>query len=227
MDRAFDWRKIYGVIFDIDGTLYSQKTMRFKMSVQLLRHYLLRPHKINDILILSRYRKIREMLADNKDKDFYEKQFSMVAGEFNTSEEYVKDLVDDWILDKPLKYINDCRFPEIIDFINALHRNNIKTAALSDYPAGKKLHALKLPIKIFLDENFCLKPDPSGLIKLLFSMKIEPSECLFIGDRHDRDGACAGAVGMPYLIKGRKNRPDEFSSYMDLKNEVENCYART
>ena len=48
------------IIFDLDGTLYFQKSFRKKMICFLLLHLLNNPKAILDILIVWKYRVIRE-----------------------------------------------------------------------------------------------------------------------------------------------------------------------
>jgi FMN phosphatase YigB (HAD superfamily) len=47
-----------------------------------------------------------------------------------------------------------------------------------------------------------------------------PAEaCLYIGDRDERDGACARSLGVHYLLKTRRAAPDRrwtFHRYDDL-----------
>lgn len=224
MSRHFDWRHIRSVFFDVDGTLYCQKRLRRYMSIQLFFYYIKRFNKINDIYILYKFRKYRELIAKNNIPNFQKKQYETVAVQCHTSIEHVMKLVDFWIMKKPLSYIFNCRFPYILEFINALHSYNIKTIAFSDYPAKEKISALELPIQILPEEIVCLKPNPYGLQKIIWDMNLISNRCVLIGDRYDRDGECAKAVGMPYLLKNNKDDSSGFRSYKELKNELEKCF---
>jgi len=64
-----------------------------------------------------------------------------------------------------------------------------------------------------------LKPDPKGLIVAASSLNTPVKECLFIGDRDDKDGECARRAGMPYLILNRRRRnysPNSFNTFTEI-----------
>jgi len=46
----------------------------------------------------------------------------------------------------------------------------------------------------------CLKPNPKGLTAILHQLSLSPKDCLFVGDRDEKDGLCARQVGMDFLI---------------------------
>jgi len=49
-------------------------------------------------------------------------------------------------------------------------------------------------------------------------MEESPENCLFIGDKMERDGDCAQRLGMPFLILNEKTSPEKhfFSNYLEL-----------
>jgi HAD superfamily hydrolase (TIGR01549 family) len=93
-------------------------------------------------------------------------------------------------------------------FFEALARRGIKIGIFSDYPIEDKMAMLGLhadascySLERDIDR---LKPQTAGLQKLVEKMGLNGSECLFIGDRDSRDGACARRFGMPFLLcRGR------------------------
>ena len=56
-------------IFDVDGTLYSQKNVRIKMFFRLVRFYGLRMHRLKELHALYCFRKLREK-EDCRNKNF-------------------------------------------------------------------------------------------------------------------------------------------------------------
>ena len=50
-----------GFIFDIDGTLYSQKAMRMKMLKRLLFFYAVRPNRLKELFALKSF--FEEMIS--------------------------------------------------------------------------------------------------------------------------------------------------------------------
>ena len=73
----------------------------------------------------------------------------------------------------------------------------------SDYPVNEKISAIDFtPEHTFYSNDElikCMKPNPIGLKNILKSLNLKPDEVLYIGDRDDRDGLCAEAVGVEYL----------------------------
>ena len=59
--RSIRWDQIQGVIFDLDGTLYSQPRMRMLMVKDMLLYYMLHPASIGQVRILFHFRRIREL----------------------------------------------------------------------------------------------------------------------------------------------------------------------
>jgi len=55
-----------------------------------------------------------------------------------------------------------------------------------------------------------LKPHPAGIESIMLAQQLSSDECLFIGDRDDRDGECARRVGMPYLLRRGDRHPSLF-----------------
>lgn len=224
MNRTFNWRSIKFVFFDIDGTLYCKNKMRKFILKKLLSYYLLRIHKIKDLYVLYKFRKYREWISEKGSPDFETEQYSIVAEKCHTSSGYVKELVDLWIMKRPLPYLLRCRFPDILVFIKTLHNYNIKTFSFSDYPAKEKILSLELPIQVSNEKIFCLKPSSYGIMNILKSRCIDPIDCVLIGDRLDRDGECAKNIGMHFLIKDHINNANGFRTYTELKNELDESY---
>ena len=69
-----------------------------------------------------------------------------------------------------------------------------------------------------------LKPAPQGLLHVADKLGLAPSECLFIGDRQELDGACAEQAGMPYLIVD-KQPFDRFTFYHTLESQASTAFA--
>ena len=96
-------------------------------------------------------------------------------------------------------------FPGVIDFLNSLKSHNIKCAVISN--------DTKKGIESFLSfnnlesrftkswscEDYPSKPDPNAVKELCKKIKIEPSECLLIGDS-DSDMQMANLAGIGLSI---------------------------
>ena len=198
--ESIDWTQIKLVIFDVDGTLYDQKALRRRMSLDLLRYVMMRPWRVKDLLIIQRFRKQREALAHREVHPIDPRQYDLghIADESTT-----KALIHRWIHTRPLKYLTDCTYPKARLLWTALDKKKIKTAVLSDYPVTEKLAAMGIrcahPYTSEASAINVLKPHPKGIIYVLDDLGIPPDKALYIGDRTEVDGEAARRAGVAYL----------------------------
>ena len=201
------------IIFDLDGTLYDQNRLRRRMFLELLLQVFRDRRFIREIYTLYCFRKNRELLSENGDDDgcLEHRQYAEVADELGLNIGDVRAVVQEWICDKPLGHIGACIYPGAKELFDLLTKRGIKIAVFSDYPCRDKLDALDLPV----DEMVCstetevdrFKPNPKGLLLAAEKLSTPIQNCLFIGDREDRDGECAKRVGMPYFILSQRSTP--------------------
>ena len=133
-------------------------------------------------------------------------------------------MVREWMFLRPLPYLTLCRYPGVLEIFSLLKIRGIPVAIFSDYPANEKIKALGIgkPDVIVCatdSEVDRLKPHPKGLIVAAKKLKVNINQCLYIGDRDDKDGQCARRAGMPYLILNRNKRTrnaDGFGSFEEL-----------
>lgn len=202
------WKKIRGVIFDVDGTLYDQRRLRMMMLPELGRYIFQNKHAIRNIKIISHFRRTREELASNEADNVFQRQLIIPANYLSVPPQLIEELVDEWIYRRPLKYMLACRFPLVDTFFEALRVRGTKIGIFSDYPVEKKLAALGLradatcySLEPGLDR---LKPQTLGLETIVNRLSLDKSDCVFIGDRDSHDGKCARLFGMPFLLcRGR------------------------
>lgn len=62
------------VIFDMDGTLYFQSPVRLCMAVSLGLYYMIHPYKIKELMVLKKFRKMREQGRFSDTIDFEMRQ---------------------------------------------------------------------------------------------------------------------------------------------------------
>jgi predicted HAD superfamily phosphohydrolase YqeG len=114
-------------------------------------------------------------------------------------------IIDFWMQEKPLPYIRLFRDKKLLQFMQILKHKGIKIVVYSDYPLDKKIEALS-PFQA--DYCFCasdepirrLKPDSRGINHIITVLDMPVEQMVFIGDRYSKDGKCAEAVGMDYII---------------------------
>ncbi len=176
----------------------------------LAGHLVQKRHFIRDIHVLYSFRKRREILSsDDSDLGCLEnRQYLEVAHELGMNVDEVKLVVNDWIFEKPLNYLAACIYPGVKDLFSLFMKNKLKIGIFSDYPSHSKLKTLDLhadAVVCATDENVDrFKPHPKGLLVAAAELGVPVVNCLFIGDRDEKDGECARRAGMPYLILSRR-----------------------
>jgi len=197
------------VIFDVDGTLYRQKGLRRRMLVELLRSALVSSRTREDIRILKRFREDRESLAEVVESGFEEAQYRVPAEALGIDPERVRQAVERWIYERPLRHLRRHRLPGIEDWLAQLRSAGVRLGVYSEYPAQEKLEALGLTFDAVVastdPEVDAFKPNPKGLEIALQCLGCDPSRALFVGDRDDRDRPCAEAAGVAFLKVGNES----------------------
>ena len=196
--------KYKAVIFDVDGTLYHLKKMYRIMFWEIINYYFYHPQNFREINIIIDFIKEREKHALEVVDDVENAQYEWTAIKHKISQQEVRELVERWIFQVPLKHIYSCRRIEVIDLFNKLIIHGIPTGIFSDYPSKAKLKELGLSTQCIVsstDPNVGkLKPDPKGLLLAANILGVSVEDCLLIGDRDDRDGESARRAGMEYFI---------------------------
>lgn len=197
--------KTKAVIFDVDGTLYNQKKLRTLIAKKILLHYLIRPHRFNDLEIIHHFRRERENNHSKPVVDLAEEQYLWAADKAGVPVSKVKEVIDLWIFQKPLQCLPACVYDGVRELFAHLAEHGIARIIFSDYPALDKIKAMGLEADGFIcatdSEINCLKPHPRGLEIIMKRWSLSPEQLLFIGDRDDRDGECARRAGVPYLLR--------------------------
>lgn len=217
-----DWRGIGLVVFDVDGTLYDQRCLRPRMIGELLSHCFRHPTDLRVLRLIAEFRRCREQLAEAEAEGVDELQFQLPAERLGMEPSTVRRTLESWMLERPLRYLAACRFPDVERFFAALRAADVTVAVLSDYPAGDKLAALGLQADLLVSavdpKVDRLKPHPRGLQRVLELSRCEADQAVLIGDRDDRDGESARRAGVRYLLKvpdDRRGGPF-FRGYADL-----------
>lgn len=227
-------------IFDLDGTLYYQKPFRIRMALYLMTYILTHPFSLKDVLIIKKYREIREkwdIISDNslgnngkeKSDDFENddnqvsldmQQYSYVASKMSVSAERVEKAVNFFMLKAPLSLLPNYTDEILKQYINKLKSENKKIVIYSDYPVEDKIKALGISAESYYtssDENIgIMKPDGKGIQVILSENNISAADAVMIGDRYEKDGLCAKANNVDYLILS-SSKKERNITYRDLK----------
>lgn len=207
--------RIRAILFDLDGTLYRQRSLRALMGAELLtlavRNPMAAPRRWR---ALSEYRKAQEGLRRVNGQALSTRhtaadQIAAAATKARVPHGEVQSLVDEWMMQRPLKYLPFCRMSGLIPLLDFCDRSQLRLGVLSDYPAAAKLRALGVegrfsPVLCSTDPEIgVFKPHPRGFLVACHRWGLTPREVLVVGDRSDVDAAGAAAAGMPCAVIGK------------------------
>ncbi|MFA4870520.1 MAG: HAD family hydrolase [Pedobacter sp.] len=219
-----NWGELELVIFDVDGTLYDQKKLRKKMMLALFLHYLMRPWRYKELLILYHFRQEREKRHGYQSDDLQTEQYLWVLSKVNVSLSRIKRVIDYWIFNYPNKYLKTCKYPGLEQFFEELKKKNIRTAIYSDYESEQKLKSMNIAVDLIVSSTDiyvnAFKPIPIGLNYIITKLKIKNSNCLFIGDRKELDGECAARASIPFFLINKNNTDKLY--YNRLSDQLRN-----
>ena len=207
------------VIWDLDGTLYFQQEFRLKMAMVLLKKLFLRPSKWKELIVILKYRQVREnWVASDSGDDMEMRQYVRTASKCGIQPEEVKRIIIHWMHEEPLKHLLPYRDEEAVIRIKEMQKQGILNVVYSDYPTKDKLKALE----IWVEGSFaasdkeigCMKPNPKGIEYILQKYKVDKKDAIMVGDRMEKDGEAAIAAGVDYLIlkRKRKDRKKQYCS---------------
>jgi FMN phosphatase YigB (HAD superfamily) len=102
--------------------------------------------------------------------------------------------------------------PEVMELIEEAKAKGLKLVIYSDYGCVvEKMEALGIDPKPFYmlvaaPQLGALKPSEPCVRRLLEMVDADPKTTLFVGDRDDKDGASARAVGAKFLMIGNHDK---------------------
>ena len=205
--------QLKALIFDLDGTLYRQDSLRRAMAVRLVRAHLGRPRLgMRTARVLTAYRQAQERLRDFQSVSSYSgdlvaAQLQLTCEQTQAPPDFVSGCVSRWMETEPLPLLASRIQPGVVDLLSAARARGLKLAVLSDYPAEAKLRALgvdgwfDLVLSAQSPQVGVFKPHPRGIQVALDLFGLSPCQCAYIGDRADVDGAAAEAAGVyPYIL---------------------------
>jgi FMN phosphatase YigB (HAD superfamily) len=201
-------------IFDLDGTLYDQRKLRFRILIQLLIRFLCFKMSLKEFRIISSFRKQRENHKGYNSITLENDQFIWSSRELGIPVNKVQATIEKFMYKLPLKYIKDALYPDVVEFIEILKTRGYNIAIYSDYTVDEKIEALGLTAdKTFCstdDTIHCLKPDKKALLTICNYFDCETKDAIYFGDREDTDGESANRAGIKFIkidiAKARKGK---------------------
>lgn len=202
-------RALKAVLFDVDGTLYTQSRLRALMALELMTLPLAAPSKAAiQWRTLAAYRRAQETLRCEVGPVNLRTQMATTAARAGVPVREVERLVEEWMFQRPLKYLPYCEQAGLRRVLDLLERRAVRTGVLTDYPATSKLRAMGLanrfsPVLCTTDPEIGrFKPDPAGFLAACARWQLPPENVLMVGDRVEVDAAGAAAAGMASVIIG-------------------------
>jgi HAD superfamily hydrolase (TIGR01509 family) len=207
--------QIDAIVFDVDGTLYRQRTVRATMLGRLLRECVLRPRAgVGTVRVLRAYRRAQEQLRENDAPHASgargaAAQLALAAERTGMPAPAVAATVARWMEQEPLPLIARAVLPGLESFLAQAANRGLRLGVLSDYPAQSKLEALGIAGRFEVvvcaqdPEVGVFKPDPRGLLLALDRLGVPPERALYVGDRPEVDGVTARRAGVSAVIVGR------------------------
>lgn len=191
--------EIDAVAFDIDGTLYPNFSLYWRMIPFFMAHY-------RFMTAFGRVRKdIRRWQRANPGqfhRDFFLWQASLMveelgAGTPETEKERIHRLLyDGW---KPV-FERVKPFPHVAGCFDAFRADGLKLGILSDFLPSQKGSVWNLAprcdVVLGSEETGALKPSPVPFLALARALDVPPDRILYVGNSVSSDVRGASAVGM-------------------------------
>ena len=202
------------VIFDLDGTLYSLRLLKWKMAWKNRRHFKFIRH-------LNPTRKALRHYDFGESKTFYRHYFEL----FEKNAKEKAQVIENWYFFQYYPHFigllkHYTPRPGVIDVLKHLQSQSIKTGLLSEYAfIDERLTALGIDpaffkVRLNCEDIGALKPHSKAFQRTAQELKVAPQACWYIGDRQDTDGEGARAAGMKATII------DGASSWTEVKKRI-------
>ena len=201
--------KYRAVAFDIDGTLYPSLGLYLGHIGFGLRNY----------RVLTNFSSVRHVLhslaMDEGERrslprdlgGFRSLQASLLAKRCGMGEGEARDWAERVMYGELESFFDKIElFPGVEEALASLSAAGLRLAALSDFPAPKKLDAIGISrffeVAMSSEESGMLKPAPEPFLDLAARLRLEPKEILYVGNSPSLDIAGAHGVGMDAALRG-------------------------
>lgn len=200
------------IVLDMDGTLYYQRGMQILMCLEMGAFAVMHPFSLWKLKTISVFRKIRESWEFTTESDgtelgersLLERQYELTAGEIDRSEEDVQRIIEEWMFERPLKYLCYTADTKLLAWVGKWKRAGKKVVVYSDYPVRRKCEILKVEADALFSSDEMnigeMKPSVKALEVICGEFGIEPNDILVVGDRMSKDGKMAETFGCEYVI---------------------------
>jgi FMN phosphatase YigB (HAD superfamily) len=188
------------VIFDLDGTLYTVRLMRLRMTVALR----------SSLGLLRQLGPSRRALRGAELADGAAVRGALhaeLARRAGTTAERAEAWYEGSFMPAFVELLrrHGRVRPGLVALLEGVRRRGVRTAVVSDYGrVSERLVALRIDPALFDDlvaaeDHGVLKPSGIPLTAVVRRWDLPPSDVIAVGDREDLDAASARAAGMEFL----------------------------
>jgi len=213
-DRLIFDPPVLAVLFDLDETLCRTSVYFLwrilALGIQSLRQGPMAPIRL--LRLLRTFRQVRESFRGTVCvPGLRHVQFELTAQRLGVPVEEVDGVVRPLIYENRYEGLAAYCEPSLPSTLRSLKDSGYKLGVLSDYPTQAKLAGMGLgefgwDVLLSGDEVEALKPQPTLFQRALTTLKIEPNQALYVGDRPDTDVEGARALGMRSCLVRRWGR---------------------
>ncbi len=204
---------IKAVIYDLDGTLYQRKGIKFHFAYIFI-------FKLKLMLSFLKIRKNiegQDFGSMSKLQKYQVSQLSMLSNKTEEeSKKFIEYFMQQFVFILKKYYQTEKQMAASINFFKM---QNIPLICLSDYLLIKeRLTAIGMNPNIFSlirssEEYGALKPSSKSFLAIADELQIAPANILVIGDRYDTDGEGAEKSGMQFV-----KYPENFNQINNIVN---------
>ena len=200
-------KTIKAVAFDLDGTLYPNYRLYYRLFPQVFLHPFFSKAFMKVRRQLHCSVKPGEMAAP--DRSFYEKQLSLLASMIKKDRESTRQKLDRLIYGNLEKHFSRIKlFPGVKETLAAFRSAELRLAVLSDFPPMQKIELLGLSsffdCTLSTEETGYLKPSGIPFAALADALKLKPENILYVGNspRFDAEGAVSSGMKAALIRRG-------------------------
>src|ERR1035438_9176898 len=135
-------RIVRAMVFDMDGTLYSQPSLRARMAGTMVRAICSNPRKqMRVIRFLTAYREAQEHLrrSTTPEGNLATRQLEVACARSKTSQTEALEYLQQWFDRASLKHLTRLVNEDVTRFLKQAKASGLALGVYSDYPATQKL----------------------------------------------------------------------------------------
>jgi len=188
------------IIFDCDGVMFDSQQANVNFYNHILSHFVLPPLKDKDVEFVH-----MNTVVESLNHIFRGTPYKVKAQEYRLKLDYIP-FIKDMVMEPGLKEVLDVLKPDY-GLAVATNRSNTIEKVLAINGLSRYFDIVVSSLDV---EN--PKPHPEPIFKILNFFRIEPRECLYVGDS-EVDFTVCQASGVPFIAYRNKSLKADY--YID------------